>query len=162
MPGNWRAGASQPSRATGTIFLYTYVCFYPARPHMYRKAQRVSKSANSCTSNTVMFYIFPNKRIRAHCRVTCTGLPIMQAVTWFMQARSCRRSTRSCRLPARSCIVPSTLHQPIILLPYISWIGPARQQCSTSASRIQLSSKHTCNPSICTSSSQESCVCTTY
>ena len=36
MPGNWQAGASQPSRATGTIFLYTYVCFYPARPHTVR------------------------------------------------------------------------------------------------------------------------------
>ena len=28
---NWRAGASQPSRRTDTIFLYIY--FYPARPH---------------------------------------------------------------------------------------------------------------------------------
>ena len=70
---------------------------------MYRKAQRVSKSANSCTSNTVMFYIFPNKRIRAHCRVTCTTAgrfahhagchlvhagSFMPAVNAFMQAAS--------------------------------------------------------------------------
>ena len=30
---NWRAGASQPSRTTGTIFLYIYIFIY-----MYRRA----------------------------------------------------------------------------------------------------------------------------
>ena len=40
--GDWRAGASQPSRSTGTIFWYIYV--YPGAAH------------------TVMFYVLLNMR----------------------------------------------------------------------------------------------------
>ena len=128
MPGNWQAGASQPSRATGTIFLYT--CLFLSGEATYRKAQRVSKSANSCTSNAVMFYIlFPNKRIRAHCRVTCTTAgrfahhagchlvhagSFMPAVNAFMQAASAFMQAASVFMYCYS-VVPSTLHQPFFV-----------------------------------------------
>ena len=42
VPDNWRAGASQPSHATGTIFLYVYMCL---------------SDAVRCLSTTVMFYV---------------------------------------------------------------------------------------------------------
>ena len=42
---NWRAGASQPSRTTGAIFLYIYIFLYGRCT--YRNVLRISKSANA-------------------------------------------------------------------------------------------------------------------
>ena len=44
---NWRAGASQPSRTTGAIFLYIYIS--TGGCCTYRNVLRISKSANLCT-----------------------------------------------------------------------------------------------------------------
>ena len=130
---------------------------------------------------TVRLNVFLNQRTAVHPILQCctyfqinafvltagspvlqlAGLPIMQAVTWFMQARSCRRSTRSCRLPACSCS-----KQPVVLFlqhyisPFLSqlyhftaihYLDRSRSPTMFNILLVEYS-KHTCNPSLCTSS----------
>ena len=116
-------------RANLVVQLARFFCIHMFVEVTYREAQRVSKSANSCTSNTVMFYIFPNKRFRAHCRVTCTTAgrfahhaschlvhagSFMPAVNAFMPGVNAFMQAASAFMYCYS-VVPSTLHQPFFV-----------------------------------------------
>ena len=60
--GNWRAGASQPSRSAGTIFLYIYLSVAMS---LLPYVLRISKYP--ALMYAVMFYVILNKR-KLHSR----------------------------------------------------------------------------------------------
>ena len=107
---NWRAGASQPSRSTGTIFCRTYVAM-SLLPYVLR----ISKYPGA--AHTVMFL---NMRIRkTHHAVKCQGAANYHAVSQRVHA-GCQFSPTS-----SWCGLGSMFHAPLF-----SWIAPARQKCT--------------------------------
>ena len=136
---HWRAGASQPSRTTGTIFLSLYL----SGRCTYRNVVRTSKYA--LHDMRIVDLVFLNIRRKQFSRsqtlplwwakALSACLAIMPAINVFM-----RQSTSSCRLPLLSdlfvpvwsgtfsthCIeLKSMFHAAII-----SWIAPAHQKCT--------------------------------
>ena len=133
--GYWRAGASQPSRTTGTIFLYIYIyiCIYPALMYavmfyvILNKRKRLGDcvtysylSRLSGTYRNVSKYALHEKNACAfsmHHAVKCQGAASYHT---FSQRAGCQFSPTS-----SWCGLGSMFHAPLI-----SWIAPARQKCT--------------------------------
>ena len=119
----WRAGASQPSRPTGMILYYIFVCMYfpILRSRCYRKS--------------LQFHVHRVSRMRKYISLRSSVLQLagLRVVGGRLALRTLCSCSQLCVL--LPCIYINNLYcklQSQLLhnfLPYISWIAPARQQC---------------------------------
>ena len=96
---NWRAGASQPSRATGPNFLFN-ISTGPVTGRNVLISKYTTNEIEKLHPSAGYHTFIPP--VNAFMQAVN---PFMQAINAFMQAqpstRSCRLSTRSCRLSTR-------------------------------------------------------------
>ena len=119
---NWRAGASQPSRANGPIFLYIYICDSHCT---YRNVIRASNFADalhsevshcplsgSSSSTATHYSAVPQQRIHRHCLQQNS----QEVVSRFRPGLTCL--SRLCaRIPARHAVRTSQGREPPSLVP---------------------------------------------
>ena len=129
----WRAGASQPSRATSPIFLS-----YVALPYIYLPTKLLRAvlfySHNMCLAHAqITTRGFSCSMYIPQCQV-CVLLVVGLRFTGYTAALCTTSGSFACCWLAYTsnnlyCI--SLLNSSIILCRTFSWITPAHQQCST-------------------------------
>ena len=111
----WRAGASQPSRSTGTIFQTTVVAPPYIPPVPFLRTFLIF----SYGSHAVMFYVFLNIRRTKFCITRCSAA--------FMQAvhAGCQRVHAVCQCVRAGCQFSPT-----------SWCGSVRTVLMLTGERL--------------------------
>ena len=125
----WRAGASQPSHPTGTIFLYIYLSVYMYFPilrfygtlllqfHVHRvsRMRKYISLRSSVLQLTGLCVV--GRRLALRRLYSCSQLCVLLACIYI--------NNLYCKLQSSSFLAQLLHH----FLPYISWIAPTRQQC---------------------------------
>ena len=142
MAAYWRVGASQPSRPTGTNFRdIVFPDFTKSLQFTYtvsRACASIYRLRVICTIACCWWYI--GLRFAGSTAVLCTTAGSFACCYFLPQpfVNSSIICSQLCMLLA--CIYihkqpvlqsSSSCSTPPSFLPYISWIAPARQQCST-------------------------------
>ena len=136
---NWRAGASQPSRSTGTIFISSL-----RRCH----SKYTQLARNFAMPKQSPLYIYHHRNVLRNSKYTSAKFHVHRVscmrkyidltrhlYSWHVCALLVvgLRCSQLCMLLACIYLYCTQVFAQLLhhFWPYISWIAPARQQCST-------------------------------